>query len=220
MTEILFSSREDSELLRLVWSGLETWPSQWARLFDILAGLEQAKHSLGSVRGEVAVDHGTPGRPKVEKWSVVSITRAIAALREQLEQAACIPEPFELEPPCEPLVMLPDNVLSVVGYDKEDLYDLGEVPLASVDGSYQRVIGTPPGCASALLYLRFGFDISPVAQHITMYVCSRYDLWRPFGFDGEPNPIGDANADILRACFAQVAAATGGQLSGMALQVA
>jgi hypothetical protein len=219
MTEILFSSRHDAELLELVWSGLDTWRAQWGRLFDILATLEQEKQALGSLRGEFAVDLGTTDRPEPKKWSVTTAPPGVLTLRAQLEPAARLAKPYELELACEPLVMLPDNTLSVVAYDREDLVDLGEVPLAPIDGTYQRIVGTPPGSSTQLLYLQVGFDISAFAQYITMYVCSQYDVWRPVRFDGEPNTFGDANADILRACFAQVAAATGGQLSGMALRV-
>jgi hypothetical protein len=218
MTEILFSSRHDPQLLKLMWTGLDTWPAQWERLFDILAALEQEKHALGSLRGELAVDLGTPEQPEAKKWSVATTSPAIEALRKQLEELTRVPKLFELELPCEPLVISPDTMLSVVAYDREDLDDLGEVPLVSDDSKHQRIVGIPRWSSDTLLFLDIGFDISAFARHIVMYVCSHYDLWRPMRFDGEPNPISKPNADILRACFARIAAASGGQLSEMALQ--
>src|SRR5690348_15399404 len=107
MTEILFSSRQDAELLELVWSGLETWSLLWARLLEVLAALEREEPTLGSPRGELEVDLGTPDRPDVTTWPVSGDPAGIAAVRERLDGAARVPEPFGLVLPCEPIVALP-----------------------------------------------------------------------------------------------------------------
>jgi hypothetical protein len=219
MTEILFSSRENSELLRLMWPGLDTWSRQWSQLLDVLLALEHAKPTLGLLRGEIDVAIGTRDQPEVIKWPVATDPSGIAALRRQLDAAIRVPEPLELELPCEPMVALPDGALTVTTYDTEDLVEVGDVPLALVDVEHRRVVGTPRRSSDEpLLYLHFSFA-SHFQQHIAMYVCSKYDLWRRVRFDGEPNAVGEPNSNILRACFVRIAAATGGQLSGMALQV-
>lgn len=220
MTQILFSSREGGKLLKLVWPGLDKWSLVWTRLFEVLAALEQEQSTLGSLRGEIDVDLGTSDRPQVTKWPVSSDPQGIAALRQQLNAAAWVAEPFGLSLPCEPIVVLPDGNLTVIAYDMEDLVDLGDVPLEPVDGDHWRVVGTPRRSSDEpLLSLRFGFDVSRFGNHITMNVCSQYDLWRPDRFDGAPNAVGEANADIMRGCLGRVAASTGGILRPMALQL-
>ncbi len=217
MTETLFSSREDAELLELLWPGLDSWPQVWSRLFEVLAALEQ-EPALGSLQGELEVDLGPIEQPEVESWPVTTDVSGIASLRERLAAHSHDVQPFGLVLPCQPVVVLPDARLTVLAYDTEDLVDLGEVPLAPVDTDHWRIVGGAQRFrGEALLSLRFGFDVSPYGNHLVIYVCSQYDLWRPERFDGATNEVGGPNAELLRGWFDRLAGATGAEMRPMAL---
>ncbi|HWO21009.1 MAG TPA: hypothetical protein VNO30_19715 [Kofleriaceae bacterium] len=211
MTNTLYSERDDVYLVELAWP-TESPAEQWQKLLEVLAALDREAHALGALAGTLQVELGQ-GSPLAE-WPAGTSTELREALRARASEVDA--QPVELQLHAQPLVVLPDERLEVTDFDSPELWSPGPLPLAAVDDPAPaglrtwRIAGTPPQHSTGYpLVVRITGELSPWARRLSLDVRSRYDLWLPTRFDGTPNPIGAANAELLANWFRRIAEATG-----------
>lgn len=223
---------EPKELVVLQWDDLNDQTALWARLWEILAALGAMEDALGPVSGGLRVVHERPDAPgdsAVARWPVElrasDRRRSLAELRSRYERAIrgettrLVPEFSILK--IQANVFLPADVeaVHVLDWDLPDLDGLGPLPLERVpdlDAVADEYVcwrtNDNQDDDESPLFVQIAGESGSVANGVTLWLCSRLDLFRPKRFGGKPaEPHGIYNFQRLCRLFEEVARRTSGR---------
>jgi hypothetical protein len=214
----------DSFLLTIHWRKARSIDEQWQALYTFWGALAARSTELRIRAGTMIVGFRDPGNTDGEELSIDADTSA-ADLRARLSRihaaSQAVLEPVEVKVGMQAPAWLPGDGLAVVDFHCPDLSELGSAelePLSSAPDEHGlrpwRVVDMPgTGRNEGPIFIWMYFERSEHVHEVTASIRSRFDLWLPTRFDGEPNlPHGPRNLEWLCRIFGEIAAETDGEL--------